>query len=269
MKKLALLVLALGTLALAGAWHDLWPGGWTLRRLVGQDDAALRYHERRRQRLASFAGELVPPGSIAFLGSSTVERFPLAESFPGVPTLNRGIGDELISELVERLERSVPADAAAVVLYAGSVEFRERPPGSGTTIVKELRAAVARLRELRPQASVLVLGILPERAMPPGRVAELRELNQRLEAQVRELGASFLATDFAPLALPDGSLAETFSSDRLHLNADGYTELSRALRLPPSPLAELLASPSSPFPSLETPPAMPSTSESSRAGGVR
>ncbi len=270
MKKLALLVLALGALVLAGAWNDLLPGGWTLRRLAGRDEAAERYLARHRERLATFAGERVVPHAVVFLGSSTIERFPLAERFPGVPTLNRGIGDELLEELDERLEASVPADAAAVVLYAGSVEFRERPPGNAQAIVRELAAVLARLRELRPQASVLVLGILPERAMPQARVTELRELNRQLAARVRELGASFLATDFAPLALPDGSLSESFSSDRLHLNADGYTELARAIGAPSSPLSSFLVSPSSsPAATPQAPNPMPSTNESSRAGGVR
>ncbi|MCY3003428.1 MAG: GDSL-type esterase/lipase family protein [Planctomycetota bacterium] len=270
MKKVLALTLVLGALVLAGAWLDLLPGGWTLRRLAGRDEAAERYLARRNERLATFAGERAAPGAVVFLGSSTIERFPLVERFPGAPALNRGIGDELLEELDERLEASVPADAAAVVLYAGSVEFRERPPGNAAAIVRELGAFVARLRELRPQATVLVLGILPERAMPPERVTELRELNRQLAARARELGASFLTTDFAPLALPDGSLAELFSSDRLHLNADGYTELARAIGTPPSPLAGLLASPSSsPAATPQAPNPMPSTNESSRAGGLR
>ena len=269
-KKVSALALALVALALVGAWHDLLPGGWTLRRLAGRDDAALRYEARRRERLAAFAAEHVPPGAIVFLGSSTMERFPLAERFPGVPTLNRGIGDELLEELDERLDQSVPIDAAAVVVYAGSVEFRERAPGRPEAIAEELAGVVVHLRELRPDAVVIVLGVLPERAMPAARVAELRQLNARIAERVAQLGASFLATDFAPLATSQGSLAETFSSDRLHLNADGYRELARALDSPSSPLARFLVSPSSPPAATpKAPPPMPSTNESSRAGGVR
>lgn len=238
--RAAAFALAVASLGLLGAWFDLLPGGWRLRQLAGRGEAA-RYREQRAERLAQFRCERAPAGAVVFLGSSTIERFPLDQAFPGAPVLGRGIGNEPLAELALRLEESVPPDAGGLVLYAGSVEFRAGPAGGVEALAAEFGALLARLRRLRPQTALCVLGILPERAMSAARVAELRSLNARLAEQARGLGAVFVATDRPPLAEPDGSLSEAFSCDRLHLDADGYEVLAAWLRSEAGPLSPLLA----------------------------
>ena len=222
-----LAVLALVASAwLAAAWLDLVPGGWRLRTLVGHDDGAAAYRRAREQRLADFAAQTCPPGALVFLGSSTVERFDLARWFPLAPTLNRGIGNEPLADLSERALSSIPGDARALVLYAGSIDFRRAASPQVGAIADGIDDLLARIVAERPECAVVVLGILPERAMPPERVEALRTLNDHLADHARARGAQFVATARAPLALASGALAEAFSSDSLHLSDEGYAALA-------------------------------------------
>ncbi len=224
-RLLALLALV-ASAWLAAAWLDLVPGGWRLRRALGRDDARASYERHRAERLAHFAGETSPPGAVVFLGSSTMERFDLARWFPLAPTLNRGLGNEPIADLEERLLASVPPDARALVLYAGSVDFRRSPSASSDPLADRIDALLARLVEQRPACELVVLGILPERSMTPDRVAALARLNAHLAEHARARGASFVETARPPLATDTGSLSEGFSCDPLHLADEGYAVLA-------------------------------------------
>lgn len=238
---LALLALV-ASASFAAAWLDLVPGGWRLRRALGHDDARANYERHRVERLAYFASEATPPSAIVFLGSSTVERFDLARWFPLAATLNRGVGNEPVADLDERLLASVPPDARAVVLYAGSIDFRRAAGDSGPDVADRIDALLARLVEQRPACELVVLGVLPEREMAPDRVAALASLNAHLADHARARGASFVETARPPLATDVGSLAESFSCDSLHLADDGYAVLAGwiaealpALRPQPAP----------------------------------
>ena len=222
-----LAVLALVASAwLAAAWFDLVPSGWRLRRLLGRDDAAAAYERARAARLADFAAQSSPQRAFVFLGSSTVERFDLARWFPLAPTLNRGIGNEPLADLSERALACIPKDARALVLYAGSIDFRRTASEHVDAIADGVDALLARIVADHPNCELVVLGILPERAMTAERVAALGRLNAHLADHARARGAEFVETARSPLALESGALAEAFSCDSLHLSDEGYAALA-------------------------------------------
>lgn len=239
--RIAYPLLALLVAALAGVWFDLLPGGWRLRRMLLDPRAQQleRDARHRAERIADFALEPTPPTAVVFLGSSTIERFDLAAAFPGRPALNRGIGNEALDLLRERWRASVPADAAGLVLYLGSVDLRQRLR-SAEDFALALRALLRELRARHPTADVVVLGLLPERGMTAESARELAAFNAALELGAREIEAHFLPTDRAPLRAADGSLSEAFSSDRLHLSDEGYAVLSRWILDSERPIATML-----------------------------
>jgi lysophospholipase L1-like esterase len=237
-ERAGLAAFAAGALLLAAAalaWADVAPGGWRLRSVFEPDwrraarDTALHACER----LARFEREDpgVPAGAVAFVGSSTIERFDLAAHFPGAACVNRGIsnaGARLLASVAERL--LPPAPPAGIVLYAGVVDWY--------AAVRDERAAAAAVAELvdalrarAPGARMLVLGPLPARDLGEREAADLA----RFEAALAELAGSRAGTDFLPLARPplsspEGRLAEEMSCDRLHLGREGYRVLAGWLR---------------------------------------
>lgn len=226
------------------AWFDYLPGGWTLRGLIEPHHLreAREQAERSRARLAEFDRENdgVPPGTVVFLGSSTIERFPLESAFPGIACLDRGIGNETATELLERLDRSLPdAPQAGAVLYLASLDFRRehQPP---EVIRRRAGRVVAELRLRYPGLPITLLGILPEQDMPAEMVAALAEANDALAALCREQGLSFVPSARPPLALPGGSLAPGYAADRLHLNEAGYRVLTSWLLAEGGEVARLL-----------------------------
>jgi lysophospholipase L1-like esterase len=242
---LALVVFVAAGLALA--WIDVLPGGWTLRGWVTPHAVrhAREHAAHRARRLAAFEAERAgaPEGAVVFLGSSTIERFPLAERFPGVPCLDRGIGEESLPALLDRLERSLPAAApAGAVLYLGSIDFRVE--GRATARIAALAELALRfLREGRPDLPLAVIGILPERDMPPAMVERLAATNASLAALCERAGVAFVRTDRPPVTGPDGSLVPASAADRLHLNGAGYRALARWLVEDGGAVGRLLAGP--------------------------
>jgi lysophospholipase L1-like esterase len=220
---------------LALAWNDRLPGGYFLRRLVepnsARDERALAEHAA--QRLSRFAREnaSAPQDAIVFIGSSTIERFPLEECFPGKPCLNRGILSASAPLLERFLDTLLPsAPVAGIVLYTGSIDLREPGRSADTsqvdTVVTRVRSLLDRLAEKLPQTPIALIGVLPARRMVAGEVAALELLDERLSQLARERGIAFVVTARAPLSSPEGALAEELSADDLHLNERGYRALS-------------------------------------------
>jgi lysophospholipase L1-like esterase len=236
-----------GLIVVAGLWWvDVIPGWWDLQHAgkdIEQIDAERRA-SHREARLTTFAADKAKPGSVLFLGSSTIERMPYSLLFPGAPTVNRGVGDEASRLLHERLESSVDESiwptVTGVVIYAGALDrLREAAPAE--VIADRVDAIVADVLDLAPQAEVLVLGLLPQRdtGLAEGRDLDATNTALRVIAQNRDRVA-FLNSNRAPLRTPAGALATGYSVDRLHLNGDGYQVLSEWIRREGGVLASLL-----------------------------
>ncbi|MEZ6014622.1 MAG: GDSL-type esterase/lipase family protein [Planctomycetota bacterium] len=227
-RSAAALALAAGALALA--WHDVLPGGWTLRGLVrphAEREAEARA-AHRSLRLAEFEREALAPSAVVFLGSSTIERFPLAEAFPGATTLNRGIGDEPLAQLIERIPRALPEAPRAWVVYAGSVDVR-RLARPADAVARDAALLLDALAERAPSAPVVWLGVLPDRTMAPDVASRVAALNAALEALVTARGGVFVDTHRPPLVNAAGALPIAASVDELHLSEAGYAALARWL----------------------------------------
>ena len=229
-------VLALGALAagvyLLLAWNEQVPGGWRLRNLFEPhaEREARRQGAWRAERLEAFAAEPAPAGApVVFLGSSTIERFPLTELFPGAITLNRGIGFEGLADLQQRLEVGVPDEVAAAVLYVGSIDhrFQNAAPRALALGVQEVIAA---LRGRLGPIPIAALGLLGERDLTPEDHARLVAANEALERATEAVeDCWFVATDGPPLMDAQGRLDPALSTDALHLTVAGYRELATRL----------------------------------------
>ena len=232
---------SLALIALALSWIDVLPGGWTLRGLVVPHE--LREERARTAdraaRLAQFRAETPPRQAVVFLGSSTMERFPLQDAFPGCKTVNRGIGDEPIAQLLERLDDSLPPAPVGAVLYMGSVDLRRL--GRTPAEVVELAGRVLDGLETRhPGLPVALLGVLPDRTGDPRVLAEVEAANGLLLELCRRRGAAFVDPHRAPLRTEDGRLDREHSVDRLHLSRRGYGVVTELILEHGGPVGALL-----------------------------
>ncbi len=251
MSRLASLPWSVVAVALVGAavvlglmWVDVLPGGWTLRGWVEPhaERAAREQGERSAARMALFRREnpSVEPGAIVFVGSSTVERFPLEARFPDARCVNRGIGNESSAELLARLDESLPdARPAGFVVYAASIDFRAEgaPPHEVAARVGRVLDALGRRHANVP---ILVLGLLSERDAEPAFVERLQATNRALATLAAERGAEFLDTGRPPVITAEGRLSEAHSADDLHLNERGYEVLAAWILEVEGPIPDIL-----------------------------
>ena len=188
-----LLLLLLAVLVLS--WFHVLPGGWFLRNLIedpGAREARLQAeHEAERQlEFTEEEPKILALGSpIVFFGSSTVERFPVAASFPAVEVVNRGIGGEATSHLLTRMDASLPSEVwprvKGVLLYVGSIDLRILRVTTAELMIR-VEKVVRCAQKLAPQAPIMLLGYVPGRSAEPRSSGEVfREANVALK-QLRD-----------------------------------------------------------------------------------
>jgi lysophospholipase L1-like esterase len=226
--------------ALAAAWVDALPGGYYLHGLAEphRERAAREYFVHAADRLNAFVrendeGAKDAEGAIVFVGSSTIERFPLDRCFPGKHCLNRGIRSESAKLLLRFLEPRLPlARPAGIVVYTGSIDWRDlRAHGSGADAETETAARVVAvldaLKERLPRVPIALIGVLPDRGTDAGAALRLKELNGLLARDARARGIAFVDAARPPIAAPSGALAREMSADDVHLDDDGYRTLAQ------------------------------------------
>ncbi|MBK7642252.1 MAG: hypothetical protein IPJ19_04270 [Planctomycetes bacterium] len=216
------------------AWTDSVPGGWKLRHFF--EDPAVEgvrnSHLHVFRRLRAFAAE--EPGSargaVLLLGSSTIERWPLADCFPGKRVVNHGLSDTSL-ELEERLFNAClpAATPLGVVLYEGSLDLRQPTEPLAQALARLPRLAQRLRVRYGPNLPITLLGILPARHMDAAATKALHEANDTLRVLARENALTFVETARGPIEGLDGLLVESLSTDELHLNPEGYRVLARWL----------------------------------------
>ncbi|MDG2124518.1 MAG: GDSL-type esterase/lipase family protein [Verrucomicrobiales bacterium] len=166
-----------------------------------------------------------PPekGGVLFLGSSSVRKWKLDGSFPGLGALNRGFGGSQIADSVEHFDRLVvPYAPRLIVFYAGDNDV-----GKGKTpevVLEDYVAFVGKVRAVLADTEVVFIAIKPSRkrwelwptmAVANGMIRGYSRSDERLH--YADIAAPMLA------GVEAGPPAERlFEEDGLHLSAEGY-----------------------------------------------
>jgi acyl-CoA thioesterase I len=190
------------------------------------------YGQLARYRDANAA--LKPPGSgenrVVFFGDSITDIWPLSESFPGKPYINRGIGGQTTSQMLVRFRQDViDLQPKVVVILAGTNDIAGN---SGPISNENIEANFASLAELARANGVRLVfsSILPVHNYTPKSqdfyaqrpMARILALNEWIKSYCASAGAVYLDY-FSAVTDDKGLLRRDLADDGLHPNKAGYT----------------------------------------------
>lgn len=162
--------------------------------------------------------------SIAFVGDSLIASGSWQDWFSDYEVFAFGRHGETSDELLQRLAQITSARPDNIVLLTGTNDLDRR--NSVEHIVRNIESAMVALRRELPESRLLLVSILPREAEFAERI---RDANRHLWQFAATVHAQYL--DLWPaLAVDDTELNAAYTSDGLHLNADGYQAWLSELR---------------------------------------
>lgn len=185
---------------------------------------------RNAQRLLGYVREArhVPEGSVVFLGSSSVVRFPLAQIFKGGTALCRGLGAETIADTIARLRWTLPvARPSGVIVWAGANDLRSLA-ADPLVVVARLAGLLDAIQMRVPEVPMALLGVPPWCDQTEADLERLSRLNEGLRSLSFARNIPFIDVCRPPLTEDDGRLALPMAgADRKHLGFAGYEQVAR------------------------------------------
>jgi lysophospholipase L1-like esterase len=162
-----------------------------------------------------------PQGAILFIGSSSINFWRSADSFPELPVINRGFGGAHIGEVNHYFDRIVPKyKPRVIVFYCGDndIAFGNSPD----KVFREFQTFASRVHDQLPNTQLVYLPIKPS----PSRWKlwpQMQIVNARVKELTRQNKQLIYIDTATPLLGPDGQpRKELYRTDGLHLNPAGY-----------------------------------------------
>ncbi len=174
-------------------------------------------------------GDSLTAGHVARAGAWYPRYAPYTDHLaarlgPRVRFANAGVDGDLTVGMQRRLRSDViDLGPDLVILLGGANDLGwGRSPARVAATIEAIADGVA-----DAGADLVLCAVPPLMGYPEG-TAQRHDLNARLRALAARRGAGF-ADLFAPLARDGGELDPRWSSDGLHLNADGYARFADVL----------------------------------------
>ncbi len=150
-----------------------------------------------------------------FLGDSHMEQCEWQELFSQKKVSNRGIGGETTNALLVRLDAAVKPGTQWVMLQIG---INDLLSGRDTAdILRDYQTILERLKSKKVK-SVCTLPFYTR--YRPEVESEQTGMNLRMKEMIEKQG--FICLNLNPVFAPDHKMLLKFSSDGVHLNAEGY-----------------------------------------------
>ena len=189
------------------------------------------FGELNRYRAANATLSAPAPGEnrVVFFGDSITDAWPIAESFPGKPYINRGIGGQTTPQMLVRFREDViNLQPKVVVILAGTNDIAGN---TGPMTLDEIEANYASLAELASAHNVRVVfsSVLPVHNYTPESQEMYAErspekilaLNRWLKQYCGDRDLVYLDY-FSAMVDDKGLLKKDLAVDGLHPNAAGY-----------------------------------------------
>ena len=174
--------------------------------------------EKNHARKVSFFETFpVTSSDVVFLGDSITQGGEWAELFPSLTVKNRGIGGDTTTGVLERLHQVTNGQPSALYIKIGTNDLTHGPDQRDTSY-QQYKDIIARVQKKSPSTHIYLQSLLPRSV---DYRAQVESFNSEIERLAAEMGVTYidLYTHFLD---PDGSIADDFSNDELHLNGQGY-----------------------------------------------
>jgi lysophospholipase L1-like esterase len=170
-----------------------------------------------------------PKDAVLFVGSSSIVRWKLDESFPGLVAINRGFGGSFVADSLFYVERVVlPYRPAKIVFYAGENDISAGK--SPRRVADDFQQFVARVRGAQPEVPIIFVGLKPS----PIRfhlIEKFRETNRLINQFIStQKNITFVDVEKPMLDAEGRPRQELFVADRLHLSPEGYQLWNQIIR---------------------------------------
>ncbi len=168
------------------------------------------------------AKNAIPDDPILFVGSSSIRMWKTAESFPGLPVVNRGFGGAHISDMLFfkqdiLLKYKKPA---CIVMYCGGNDVAGGK--SAERVVQDFKTWWAVVRDNFPGTPLVYIPIKP--CPNRWRIWEEESKANRMIKKICEDDALLYYADIAAPMLQTGQppANDLFLDDKLHMSDKGY-----------------------------------------------
>jgi lysophospholipase L1-like esterase len=168
-------------------------------------------------------------GAVVFLGDSITQGWrTLAQDFPNLKVANRGIGGDITSGVLYRLQEDVlDLKPAGIVLLIGTNDV-----GDGATpedVAANIQQILLAIKKFNPNLKVIVCKIMPTEDGKPS-VEKIKQANDLVEKFVKT-EPNFVMCDTFGIYLDEQGhqIPDDFRPDHLHPVAAGYVVWKKAL----------------------------------------
>ena len=157
------------------------------------------------------------------------------ENFFGWNAANFGWGGDTIQNILWRLQNGEFEDVSpkVIVLLAGTNNIGRTPANESkiADVTRGIKALLDTLREKAPQATIILMGILPRNdgPEPAAVVASIERINESVGKFADGKTIRYLNIN-DKLADNEGKLLDGMTGDRLHLSLKGYQVWADALK---------------------------------------
>jgi lysophospholipase L1-like esterase len=170
-------------------------------------------------------------GAVVFLGDSITQGWnTLAADFPNLHVANRGIGGDITSGVLYRLQADVLSlNPSGIVLLIGTNDIGDG--ADPADVAANIRLILLAIKNFNPSLKVIVCKMMPTADGKP-RVEKIKHANELVEQFVKT-EPNFVMCDTFGIYL-DGQghqIAADFKPDHLHPVAAGYVAWKKSLDL--------------------------------------
>lgn len=162
------------------------------------------------------------PGGVVFLGDSITEQFPLEQTFPEQNVINRGIGGDKVTGVIERLDvSSENLKPAKIYLLIGINDILWNQGLSEEDFLEEYDHLLRELKKSAPETDIYVQSILPVSGQFEEAAGKVKKLNSSIKKLASKHDLEYIDL-FTPMSDASGHLRTAYTSDGVHLTLKGY-----------------------------------------------